>query len=61
MKQRDEDGKVTQSELEQIKKQMKLTNLTTLKQIRTVYKSISLTKEQLDKGILINFTFLLRF
>ncbi len=53
MKQRYEDTKVTQSELEQMKKQMKLINVATSMRITAVYNCLTVTKEQLHKGKLI--------
>ncbi len=51
MKQRDEDAEMTKSEMEEIKKQMKLINMATSKRIAGVYNCLTMTKEQLDKGM----------
>ncbi len=50
MKQRDEDAEMTKSELEKMKRQMKLINMATLKRITGVYNSVTKTREQQDRG-----------
>ncbi len=50
MKQRDENDKVTKSEMEEMKKQMKLINMAISKRITAVYNGMRVTKEQLAKG-----------